>query len=424
MENFFVNKLFTTPELLDKYTQKGIDKHINKGMVNSCFGDQESLDHIRLKILNHEYKIAPSHMGQVPKDDGTMRTVYINEDFDRVLIAYYNDMFFQNCPEKIHKQCKSYQTGIGTGKVVKELIGYINACKSKDIGAKLDLSKYFDTPKIEYIDKEFEYIENKFGKDAGLDALKEFYHMNFVYDLDGKVVEHYHSLGQGVSTASYLADALLYHIDKEISENFDVYYVRYSDDICIIGKEWKAAYEKVSEMLAEMGLTLNPKKVEFLTKDKYFKFLGFSLRNNDITISKGRLEKFQKEIVRLTLKSKRKSVEAVVKDVHYFLYGKGDYSWATSMLSTVNVIQDVETMNSFIMDCIRGFALGKRKIKFIGGLGYENRLDKKGVVTRGTGSAVTTMREKMPEIKGYLSLEKMRELLIMDKLLFKSKLSA
>lgn len=424
MENFFITKLFTTPELLDKYTKKAINKHIDKGMINNCFSDQQSLNVIYHKIIDGKYKISPSHMGQVPKDDGTMRTVYINEGFDRVLIAYYNDMFFQNCPEKIHKQCKSYQTGIGTSKVVKELIKYINNCKNNDIGAKLDLSKYFDTPKIEYIDKEFEYIENKFGKDAGLDAIKEFYHMNWVFDLDGKLTEHYHSLGQGVSTASYLADALLYHIDKEISENYDVYYVRYSDDICIIGNEWKKAFERVSEMLAEMDLTLNPKKVEFLTKDKYFKFLGFSLRNNDISISKSRLEKFKKEIIRLTLKSKRKTVDAVVHDVNYFLYGKGDYSWSTSMLNAINVVEDIEAMNSFIMDCIRGFALGKRKIKFIGNLGYENRLDKKGVVTRGTGSAVTTMRTKMPEIKGYLSLEMMRQLLIMDKQVYKSKLSA
>lgn len=424
MENFFITKLFTTPELLDKYTKKAIDKHIDKGMINNSFSDQQSINVIYHKIIDGKYKISPSHMGQVPKDDGTMRTVYINEGFDRVLIAYYNDMFFKYCPEKIHKQCKSYQTGIGTGRVVKELVWYIVRCAEIYIGVKLDLSKYFDTPRIEYIDKEFEYIENKFGKDAGLDAIKEFYHMNWVFDLDGKLVEHYHSLGQGVSTASYLADALLYHIDKEISENYDVYYVRYSDDICIIGNEWKQAYERVSEMLSEMGLTLNPKKVEFLTKDKYFKFLGFSLRNEDITISKSRLEKFKKEIIRLTLKSNRKSLDGVIHDVNYFLYGKGDYSWATSMLSTINVVEDIETMNSFVMDCIRGWNFNNRKIKFIGNLGYENRLDKKGVVTRGTGSKVTTMRTKMPEIKGYFSLEMMRQLLIMDKQVYKSKLSA
>lgn len=424
MTNFFLNKLFTTPELLDKYTKKAIDKHINKAMINNSFSNQNDLNIIYHKIADGQYKIAPSHMGEVPKDDGTMRTVYINEGFDRVLIAYYNDMFFQYCSERIHKQCKSYQTGIGTGRVVKELIKYISECKSNDIGAKLDLSKYFDTPQIEYIDKEFDYIESKFGEDAGLNALKEFYHMNWVFDLNGNLVEHYHSLGQGVSTASYLADALLYHIDKEISEKYDVYYVRYSDDICIIGKEWKKAFDRVSEMLNDMNLTLNPKKIEFLTKDKYFKFLGFSLRDNNITISKPRLEKFKKEITKLTLKSKRKTLDGVVHDVIYFLYGKGDYSWATSMLNTINVIEDIQELNSFVMDCIRGWYFNKRKIKFIGNLGYENRLDKKGVVTRGTGSSVTTMRAKMPEIKGYLSLEMMRELMIMDKRIYKSKLSA
>lgn len=265
-DNFFLKGLFLNPEMLDKYTQKGIDKHINKGEINNAFGDQKAVNILYHKIAEHKYKISPSHMAQVPKDDGTMRTVYVNEGLDRVLLAYYNDCFFKYCHEKIHPHCKSYQTGIGTGKVVQELIKYVSECKQNDIGAKLDLSKYFDTPKIEYIDKEFEYIRNKYGNDAGLDAIQEFYHMNWVYDLDKNLVEHYHSLGQGVSTASYLADALLYHIDKEISENYDVFYVRYSDDICIIGREWKKAFDRISEMLSEMELGLNPKKVEFLTK--------------------------------------------------------------------------------------------------------------------------------------------------------------
>ena len=42
----------------------------------------------------------------------------------------------------IHPQCKSYQKGIGCGKVVQELSHHI---AKYDKGFKADLSKYFDS---------------------------------------------------------------------------------------------------------------------------------------------------------------------------------------------------------------------------------------------------------------------------------------
>ena len=59
--------------------------------------------------------------------------------------------------------------------------------------------------------------------------------------------------------ASFLADAVLYRIDKAIS-NLNVYYVRYSDDILSIGNDWKDAYVLLKVMLDDMDMKLNPKK--------------------------------------------------------------------------------------------------------------------------------------------------------------------
>ena len=70
----------------------------------------------------------------------------------------------------------------------------------------------------------------------------------------------------------------------------NVEYVRYSDDILIIGEKWKEAYDKLQLMLAEMTLTLNPKKVETLYKNEWFKFLGFSMKNGLISLSEKRLK--------------------------------------------------------------------------------------------------------------------------------------
>lgn len=53
------------------------------------------------------YRIRPPHEAQIPKDNGEYRTVYVNEDQDRVILSIINDMLFELCPEKETKRKKN-----------------------------------------------------------------------------------------------------------------------------------------------------------------------------------------------------------------------------------------------------------------------------------------------------------------------------
>ena len=67
-------------------------------------------------------------------------------------------------PEMIHPACKSYQVGIGCGKVVLEVSHTIVNMKSDGyVGWKSDLSKYFDSVPIQFIDAAFDKVEAKCG---------------------------------------------------------------------------------------------------------------------------------------------------------------------------------------------------------------------------------------------------------------------
>ena len=413
MEDKLLNKMFTEHWRWEQAIDVGVGKNISKAELIKLISP-ETRAKLYIAIKNGTYKIAPPHVAQIPKKDSNeLRTVYICENLDRIFFSIYNNLIFDTCKDMIHPQCKSYQIGIGTGKVVNEVVKNIKQSKSKEIGSKLDLSKYFDSVPIKYIDELFDKIDERCGKSAVTEIVRTFYHQNLCFDIDGNLIEHFFSLGQGVAFASFLADAMLYDMDKYICENYDVYYVRYSDDILCIGKDWQKALEKIREMLAKKELTLNPKKVETLTKDKYFKFLGYSIRGTDISLSKTRIKDFQKEIEKRTLKSKKKNV---VADVCNYLYrGNGKYSWATSVLSVVNIKEDIETLNEFVMDCIRAVSTGKKKV---GGLGYETS-KKLGVITRGIGKNVTANRLKTDkDIAGYKSLMCMRNALLTDKDLY------
>ena len=393
-------------ERWEKAIEVGVGKGINKSMLRQLCSPE-----VRKKFLealaNGEYEVAPPHEAPIQKDNGDFRTVYVNEGFDRVALSIINDMFFDLFPEMIHPQCTSYQKGIGTGKVVKEVVRNIKRSKTHCIGWKADLSKYFDSVPLKFIDAVFDRL----GESKVIDAVRKYYHSDLCFDIDGNLIHHYASLKQGCAVAAFLADVMLYHIDEQLSE-LDGYYVRYSDDILFIGPDADRAMEILRKELAAMKLTLNPKKVEDLYSDRWFKFLGFNIKGEQITLSKSRVKKFQKEIEARTINKRGMTLRKALNAVNRFMYvGDGQYSWATSVLSIINVDEDINELNKFVLDALKAVATGKHKI---GGLGSVNDLPDR-TITRGIGRNVRANREKVMEIEGYNPIEMMRNALLTNR---------
>ena len=391
--------------------ETGVDKHIDKGELRKLCSPE-----IRVALYNaivtDNYEIAPPHQVQIPKDNGDFRIVYVNENVDRIFLSIVNNIFFDMFPEFVHPACKSYQSGIGCGKVVKEVSKEMVKIKSLEVGFKADLTKYFDTVPIKYIDDIFDKMEKKIGKSKIINIVRKYYHTDLCFDVNGNIIEHYQSLKQGCSVASFLADAVLYHLDNVMSM-LPGYYVRYSDDLLYIGNECGAAFNAVKSILADMEMTLNPKKVEQVYKNKWVKFLGFNIKGDQITLSKSRVKSFQKEIESRTIRQRHTSMAKALNQVNSYMYkGDGKYSWSTSVLQIINVQKDIDEMNEFVLDCIRACATGKKKI---GGLGSVNDRDDYTIL-RGTGKNVTANRNKTPkEIDGYLSIRCMQNALLTNR---------
>lgn len=388
--------------------EKGIGKHINKGDLYQLT-KPETRAAMYEAIRNGQYMIAPPHTAQIPKDNGEFRTVYINEPADRVLLSIANDLLFELTPEMIHPSCRSYQKGIGCGKIVKNVSQTICNTKGEIIGWKSDLSKYFDSVPLKFIDEAFDKVEAKYGHSALIDVLRKYYHSDLYFDTEGNLQNAYQSLKQGCSVASWLANVLLYHIDEKLSQ-LNGYYVRYSDDMLFVGPDYEKAMQILTDELAAMEMKLNPKKVEYLTHTKWFKFLGYSIKGEMISLSSTRIKKFQKEIEHRTIKAKGITLQKAINSVNRYLYkGNGQFSWATQILSVCNVRKDIDELNKFVMDCLRAVKTGKKKL---GGLGYVSTKSD-GCVVRGIGRNVKANKEKLSgDIKGYLTLSCMQNAML------------
>lgn len=380
---------------------KGVDKDINKGQLYQLTKPEVRASMYQA-IVNGNYVIAPPHTAQIPKDTpGEFRTVYINEPTDRVFLSIANDLLFDLTPDMIHPSCKSYQRGIGCGKVVQEVSRMICGIQTDIVGWKSDLSKYFDSVLRKYIDAAFDMVENVYGHSLIIDVLRKYYHCDLYFDEHNNLQSKFQSLKQGCSVASWLADVLLYHIDERLSK-LNGFYVRYSDDMLFVGPDYELAMQILCEELGKMEMRLNPKKVEYLTHDHWFKFLGFSIKGADISLSPNRIKTFQKEIEKLTIKNRKASLKQAVNAVNAYLYkGNGEHSWATQILPVCNVRKDINTLNIFVMDALRAVQTKRGKL---GGLGYvKNQTE--GCITRGIGKNVKANRSKTDKhIEGYLTL--------------------
>lgn len=404
-KDILLKKFFETERwqyALDKGMIKGISKaqlyQLTKPEVRAAM----------YKALREDrYAIMPPHTAQIPKDDGTFRTVYINEPIDRVFLSIANDLLFEMMSDRVHPACQSYQKGIGCGQIVKEVSNRIKNTNGKVIGWKADLSKYFDSVPIEFIDKVFELIDIRFGESKITKVLRDYYHSDWYFD-KGELKSQYQSLKQGCAVASWLANVLLYHIDDKLSE-LNGYYVRYSDDILFIGNDYEIAMEILQDELQLMNMKLNPKKVEYLSDSKWFKFLGYSIKGADISLSSTRLKTFQNEIESRTIKLKGATYKKALNSVNQYLYkGNGEFSWATQILPVCNVKKDLHELDHFVMDCLR--AVVTKKIK-IGGLGYRKE-QSDGCIQRGIGKNVKANRTKTPQqLDGYMTISCMQNAL-------------
>ena len=165
---------------------KGVGKDVPKNVLYQLCKPE-----VRLKmyeaIRDGKYEIAPPHTALIPKDTpGEYRTVYVNEPVDRIKLSIDNDLLFELMPDMIHPRCKSYLRGVGCGRVVQEVSAAIAQSekwkvKGEKLGWKSDLSKYFDSVPIRFIDAAFDRVEERHGRSAIIDVLRKYYHSDLYF---------------------------------------------------------------------------------------------------------------------------------------------------------------------------------------------------------------------------------------------------
>lgn len=440
MRDHILESIFLDTQLWEEVVEHALSKKI-PAFYPEILTDPRNRAEIAIAIGEGRYQIQPPHTGYRRKDDGTERMFLINSPEDRLILNAIYKWLMKNESNLIHPTCKSYQSGIGTGKIVKDIaakISYLaNVKKETIVGRKFDVHKYFESIPRERIREIFSYLEKQHGESSIIDLLREYYESDLYYDSrTKKEVEHYEGIKQGSAVSAWLANVILYPLDEEISHRNGIY-VRYSDDILYIGEDYEEVTQLIEKRLAILGLKLKKSKICNIRAGQHFCFLGYDIFNDEITLSKKWVKNFQEEIDRRTIKNLKliKKIRAIPKEdtpenkakrlrllqrsirrvMQFLIYGNGRYSWATQVLPVVNNKEDLLTLSKYCLDCLRAVYTGHTHV---GGLGKSLTSG----ITRGRGRNMASNLKATAEIfdntssglgivPGYISIVSLKNLI-------------
>ena len=211
----------------------------------------------------------------------------------------------------IHPCCRSYQRGVGVKTIIHDDL--LPRLRNHEHGYKLDLSKYFDSVNRETLDATLRLMDTGSPVD---EMVWRHFHDDRVW-VNGRLEPRYMSIRQGNALGTLLANLALRDVDEELS-SMDVLYIRYADDILVLGNDADRALARLREMLGSKGLKLNDKKTQRIDISEPFTFLGCEIADGLVDMSEESYYRIKLQVRRICRPHKyipRESREEQVKAI-------------------------------------------------------------------------------------------------------------
>ena len=298
---------------------------------------------------------------------GKKRAVYVFEEYEMMafrLIAQelyrYDGMFSENL--------YSFRSGHG----VRNAMGVLRHAGriGKMYGYKTDIHDYFNSIDTAQL---LPSLKEDLGDDR-LYAMFEGILTEKRVMFNHTVTEESKGVMAGTPVSPFLANYYLKDMDA-FFEKKDCIYMRYADDILILADSKKKLEElrnNLFSIISRKGLEMNPKKEKFFSPGETFDFLGFSVNQNEIDISRASVEKMKQSIrrtshsIRRWMLEKNAPVRGTVKamirkyDGKFFGYGDSDeLTWSRWYFPVITTDRSLHEIDAYLQEELRYVATGK-----------------------------------------------------------------
>ena len=275
--NIFNDKILYSNSIgVDKVNTYEYSKNLSK-----------NLKKIVKDIKNKQYVFKPYKVCLIPKNIKSYpRKICVPTIRDRIVI--------EALKEYIYLCYKDIKINLGISYLINE---FVNDYNSGDYNSfiKADLSSYFDTVNNKRLIK-------KVKKNIDDNDFLLFLEMILKNEqkFKGKIIKNKTGIPQGLSISMLLSNIYLMDVDNSFKNKKNVHYYRYVDDIFIFSKKRvHFNYYKLRIKLLFNKLKINKSKTSINKINHPFKFLGYSLNEENISVKEESVLKLENSIERI-----------------------------------------------------------------------------------------------------------------------------
>lgn len=343
-------------------------------------GAQEFLNSIKEGVKTDTYRVSKVRRVYIPKPNGKKRALGIPIIKDRVLQSAVKILIEPIFEADFEEFSYGFRPNLSTKDAFREIYKWLNFGLENVIDA--DISAFFDT--IPH-DKLMKVVERRIADGYVLKMIRAWLRAGILEE--DKIIYPKEGTPQGGVISPLLANIYLDQLDKAWKNSgmpertgCDAKLVRYADDFVILtSKSADKPYQKLQQIMEDLGLQLNKEKTRIVNAKDGFDFLGFRFvrryskkRKKWITYSNPSPRAMNRVRERIRQRTDKSVIgylklEEVVKKLNLLLIGWSNYYKHT------NARESFQKIQRYANQRLRKF-LRRRKQKQ--GYGYKEMPDK------------------------------------------------
>jgi len=295
----------------------------------------EELDQLRKEILNWIYKPAPVKRVEISKPNGKgVRLLGIPIIKDRVLHMAIKRVLEPLVDPTFSSSSYGFRPKRNQRQAVKAAQEIVQS--GKEYIVDIDLSKFFDRINHDrLIHRLTTYVEDK----RVLRLIGMILRSGIMTE-NGVIASEEGSV-QGSPLSPLLSNIVLDELDKEL-EKRGLKFCRYADDCNIFVKTEKAATRVMNSIKKfiekKLKLKVNEEKSKVAKSDRV-KFLGMTIVNGFIAISKAAINKAMEKVKDLTPRGSHFSIEKAVEQINIWFIGWASYFKMTQYPAQIKAVE-------------------------------------------------------------------------------------
>jgi RNA-directed DNA polymerase len=281
----------------------------------------EELIQLRQEVLGWKYKPTPVKKVEIPKPDGKgVRVLGIPIIKDRVLHMAIKMVLEPILDPDFSRSSYGFRPGKSQQQAVEAARNYVRA--GKEFVVDIDLSKFFD--RINH-DRLIHRLGTKIEDKRVLRLVGLILRSGIM--TDGTVTILHEGSVQGSPLSPLLSNLVLDELDKELEER-NLEFCRYADDCNIFVKTERSAVRVMDSIKkfieTKLKLKVNEEKSKVAKSDRV-KFLGMTIANGFIAISKKAINKAMETVKLLIPRGSHQPIEKAIEQINIWYRGWSSY---------------------------------------------------------------------------------------------------